>query len=117
MVRAIPAKYLKFSRELRRNQTLWEEKIWKHLRAGRFYGLKFKRQFRIGKYIIDFYCSSKKLVIELDGGQHNISNKRNGDFKRYEILKKEGFKIFRFWNNEIDNNIEGVLEKIKKEAD
>lgn len=68
----------------------------------------------MGKYVIDFCCQEKKLVIELDGGQHNIEENHSTDLEREKYLKGKGYKILRFWNNEIDNNIEGILEVIRK---
>jgi very-short-patch-repair endonuclease len=103
------------SKILRKRFTPWEGKLWYHLRGGRFYGLKFKRQVPLGDYVVDFCCQEKKLVIELDGGQHNWEENRKADFNRQEYLILKGYRVLRFWNNEIDNNIEGVLEIIKKE--
>jgi very-short-patch-repair endonuclease len=117
MVRIVPESYLKISRLLRKRQTPWEIKLWKFLRAGRFNDIKFKRQYKIGNYIVDFYCGTRKLVIELDGGQHNDKQKQIQDHIRQNFLESQGFKVLRFWNSEIDNNIEGVLETIKKEID
>ncbi len=72
-------------------------------------GLKFRRQQPIGSYIVDFVCFSKMLVIEVDGGQHAENEK---DKQRDAWLRGEGFKVLRFWNNEVLQNIEGVLETI-----
>lgn len=101
------------SRKLRYAQTPWENKLWYYLRANRFFGLKFKRQVMIGEYIVDFCCNEKKLIIEPDGGQHNEFFKQFIDEQRSEYFKKYGYKVLRFWNNEIDGNIEEVLEKIR----
>ncbi|MEO8065849.1 MAG: DUF559 domain-containing protein [Candidatus Doudnabacteria bacterium] len=103
---------LSSSRELRKGQTPWENKLWYYLRAKRFKGFRFRRQFVIGYYIVDFCCFEKKLVIELDGGQHNEDENRQNDHERTEFLKSQGFKVIRFWNNELDENLEGVLETI-----
>ena len=92
-----------------------EVKLWNILRAKRFYGYKFKRQALIGEYIVDFLCPEKKLIIEIDGGQHNIEENINRDEIRTTYLEQNGFKVIRFWNNEIWNNIDGVCEQIKKE--
>ena len=102
------------SRELRKNSTEAERKLWSRLRAKRFMGLKFRRQEPIGRYIADFYCAGKKLVIELDGGQHANSI---GDEKRDEFMESKGIRVLRIWNNEIMNNIEGVMEHIKTEVE
>jgi very-short-patch-repair endonuclease len=106
--------YLTNSRLLRKNQTPWEAKFWHYLRAQRFYGLKFKRQVQIGKYIYDFSCREKMLLVEADGGQHNESKISQYDELKQNFAEKIGYKVLRFWNNEIDQNIEGVLSKIKE---
>jgi very-short-patch-repair endonuclease len=102
------------SRTLRKNQTPWEAKLWYHLRAGRFFGLKFKRQVPIGNYIVDISCFEKKLIIEADGGHHDLQ--KSQDEVRDKFLLSKGYKILRFWNNEIDDNFEGVLETIRREV-
>lgn len=109
--RIIHNPYLKYSKDLRSNQTPWEDKLWYFFRAGRFYGLKFKRQVVIGKYIVDFSCREKMVVVELDGGQHSETTEydRNKDI----FLISEGYTVVRIWNNEITDNMSGVLEKIK----
>ena len=114
MVQPIPRELLKISRTLRKNQTPWEHELWQYLRANRFYGVQFKRQARLGNYIVDFYCANKKLVIELDGGQHIEPEVEVMDAKKQSYLENEGFTVLRFWNNEVDKNLEGVLEKIKE---
>lgn len=78
-------------------------------------GLKFKRQVRLGNYIVDFYCPEKKLIVELDGGQHNETKSEIQDREREDYLKNiEGCKVLRFWNNELDQNFEGVMEIIRR---
>ena len=100
------------ARQLRQNQTSQEAKLWHLLRRKNFRNLKFRRQYPIGNYIVDFCCPVKKLIIELDGGGHNEEYKIKADQIRDEYLKNQGFKILRIWNNGIDNNLEGVYEKI-----
>lgn len=107
---------LKFSKILRKNQTPWEYKLWMYLRANRFQNLKFKRQVPIGKYVVDLSCDKKKLVIELDGGQHGEPEISKLDKEKETYLKKEGYFVLRFWYNEIDGNLEGVLNKINNVA-
>ncbi|MDP4001319.1 MAG: DUF559 domain-containing protein [bacterium] len=107
----MPKKLLSFTRALRKHQTLWESKLWSHLRSNNF-DLKFKRQVRIGKYIVDFCCADKKLVIEIDGGYHNKLKNKIYDQEKDEFLSKEGYKILRIWNGEIENDFSKVLEKI-----
>ncbi len=100
-------------RELRKNQTETEKIIWDKLRNRRFLNLKFRRQYGIGNYIADFYCSSLKLVVELDGGQHFTEEGLEYDKIREEFMKSLGIKTLRFNNNEVLNNIEEVLIKIE----
>jgi very-short-patch-repair endonuclease len=78
------------------------------LRAKQLEGLKFRRQEPIGKYIADFACHEKRIVIEVDGGQHSTNKKR--DRERDNWFKEQGYKVLRFWNNEVLTNIAGVLE-------
>ena len=107
------APYIKeFSRNLRKNMTPQEVKLWQYIKNEQL-GVKFRRQYSIdNKYIADFVCLEKKLIIEIDGGQHNDSF---SDVQRTFYIEKEGFKIIRFWNNEIDKNIEGCIKLLKDE--
>lgn len=97
---------------LRNKSTQPEEILWYYLRNRRFINLKFRRQVPIKNYIIDFISFEKKLIIELDGSQHLKDETIKYDKKRDEFLLNQGFKILRFYNNDIFNNIESVLEKI-----
>ena len=99
------------ARKLRRTATKEETKLWHHLRNSSFEGLKFKRQYVIGDYIVDFFCESEMLVIELDGSQHLESE---NDKIRDTYLEDLGLTVLRFWNNEINKNIEGVLLHIRE---
>ena len=101
------------AKHMRSNMTQEELKIWNLLRAKRFYGYKFKRQVLVGEYIVDFICPEKNLVIEIDGGQHNEDCNKNYDLKRTCYLENNGYTVLRFWNNDVNNNIEGVCEVIK----
>lgn len=101
------------ARELRINMTKQERKLWNLLKNRQFYGYRFRRQFPIGFYIVDFICREKKIIIELDGGQHAQLDIKKHDIKRSEFLKAEGYTVIRFWNNDIDNNIAGVYEELK----
>lgn len=108
-------KYLRQVRQnLRINETPQEKILWNKLRRKNF-SCKFKRQQSIGNFIADFYCASKKLIIEIDGGQH-LDNTEY-DEERTEYFKSLGIKVVRFWNNEIDKNINGVLMKIEEELE
>jgi len=100
------------ARELRKNMTYAETKLWKHLRRKNVKASRFRRQHPIGDYIVDFICVEKNLVIEVDGGQH--SDSENYDAERTRFLNKKGYKVLRFWNNEVLNEIDVVLSIIYK---
>lgn len=103
---------IKFCRKLRKNQTDAENKLWKILRNRQILGVKFRRQYSAGKYIIDFYSPEYKIGIEADGGQHYESKGRQKDAIRTNELNKLGIKIIRFSDTDILKNIEGVYEVI-----
>ena len=100
----------RFQKSLRTNQTDAESRLWYHLRNRRFQGWKFRRQHILQGYIVDFVSLERKLVIELDGGQH--AEQEAYDNQRTQVLEKDGFKVIRFWNNDVLTNLEGVLETI-----
>ena len=104
------------SKELRKNMTDAEKKLWQYIRKEQINGLKFRRQQPIGPYIADFICQPIKLIIELDGGQHNENENIKYDEKRTEYLQNAGYIVLRIWNNEIFQNIESVVEKIIETA-
>ncbi|MBN1854978.1 MAG: DUF559 domain-containing protein [Pirellulales bacterium] len=87
-----------------------EQRLWLHLRCCQMNGIKFRRQAPIGAYVVDFVAYGKKLVIELDGGQH--SEKKGYDTDRTRWLNSQGFRVIRFWNDQIFEELDGVLEKI-----
>ncbi|ENO0503101.1 DUF559 domain-containing protein [Escherichia coli] len=101
------------ARDLRRNLTLQERKLWRYLRSRRFGDFKFRRQHPVGSYILDFACCSARVVVELDGGQHDLAVPY--DSRRTSWLESQGWTVLRFWNNEIDCNEETVLENILQE--
>ena len=84
------------------------------LRAKQLNGVKFRRQEPIGNYIIDFVSFEKKLIIEIDGGQHSIEENKANDEVRTQWLESQGFRIIRFWNNEVSSNLEGVIAQIRE---
>jgi very-short-patch-repair endonuclease len=98
------------AKALSRNQTSAEEKLWTHLRTHRMGDIHFRRQHAIGNYIVDFAAPRKKLIIELDGSQH--LEQKEYDQERTAFLNSKGYKILRFWNNDVMNNLEGVLTVI-----
>jgi very-short-patch-repair endonuclease len=88
-----------------------ETKLWQRLRAHRFLGFSFRRQFPVGPYVVDFVCFEARLIVEIDGGQH-ASAQAAYDAKRDAWLRGEGFRILRFWNNDVLKNLGGVLERV-----
>ncbi|MFZ1019387.1 MAG: DUF559 domain-containing protein [Minisyncoccia bacterium] len=99
-------------KELRHNETKEEKLLWNSLRRKNL-GFKFSRQYSVGPYVLDFYCSEKRICIELDGFQH-LGNKEY-DKERDNYLSMNDIKVLRFWNSEINGNIDEVLNKIKNE--
>ena len=100
----------RFARELRRNMTDAEKRLWYHLRGYRMQGRKFRRQQPVGHYIVDFVHFGSGVIVEADGGQHNDSVR---DKDRDAWLQTQGFRILRFWNHDILRNTETVLEQIR----
>ena len=103
-----------YARDLRKNQTEAEKKWWRYLRLLRADGFHFRRQVPIDHYIVDSACFSARLVIELDGGQHNVETDRNRDVERDARLQRNGFTVLRFWNNDVMANPEGVMEVVRR---
>jgi len=98
------------ARHLRRHQTDAERILWFRLRGRRLAGWKFKRQVPIDRFIADFVCTDGKLIVELDGGQH--ADRTSQDEERTRTLEAMGYLVLRFWNNDVMQNLEGVLEEI-----
>ena len=96
---------------MRKNATPQEIILWSRLKSKQL-GCKFRRQHSIGRYIVDFYCPEHKLIIEIDGSQHKSEEACKYDKERTEYLEKLGLQVIRFWNNEINNNLEGTILKI-----
>ena len=105
---------VKRAKELRQGETQAEQIIWSWLRAKKLNGVKFRRQQPIGIYIVDFVSFEKKLIIEIDGGQHSFEENKVNDEVRTQWLESQGFRIIRFWNNEVFSNLEGVIAQIKE---
>ena len=100
------------ARRLRRDMTDAERKLWWYLRKLPAGASHFRRQATIGPYFADFACHSKRLVIELDGGQHNHGAQVQRDTKREIYMKQNGYRVLRFWNNDVLRNINGVVSAI-----
>ena len=108
----LPTVTLERARKLRRNMTDAERKLWERLRGGRLNGMKFRRQHPLPPYIADFYCETMRLVVELDGSQHN----EDVDQIRTRFLEQRELIVLRFWDNEVLQQIDAVLEVIMNVA-
>ena len=97
--------------KLRKEPTPAERKLWAYLRGNKLNGVNFRRQHAIGNYIPDFVSIKKKLAIELDGSQH--LEQEEYDVERTKYLESQGYKVIRFWNNQVMNDIEGVVRAIE----
>ncbi|MBC7102378.1 MAG: endonuclease domain-containing protein [Parvibaculum sp.] len=97
------------ARQLRVEATDAEARLWQHLRNRMLGGFKFRRQFPVGPYIADFVCIERKLIVELDGGQH--ADNPAGE-RRTRFLERRGYRVVRFWNPDVLSNTGGVLEMI-----
>jgi very-short-patch-repair endonuclease len=100
----------RYARRLRRSQTGVERLLWSKLRSRQLHGVKFRRQHPVAGYIVDFCCPERLLVIELDGGRH--MEHQTADIKRDADLERQNYHVLRFWNNEVIENLEGVLQRI-----
>src|SRR5580704_1023810 len=100
------------ARRLRRDATDAERRLWSVLRDRRLSGYRFRRQFPIGRFIVDFACTKHRLIVEADGSQHADSE---SDRERTAWLEEQGWRVLRFWNNDILTNTEGVVETVLKE--
>jgi very-short-patch-repair endonuclease len=91
-----------------------EVKLWVHLRSWWNRGFHFRRQAPRQGYVFDFVCLRRRLIVEVDGGQHNFDMHARSDAQRDRHFTDQGFKVLRFWNNDIDHNLEGVLTRIEE---
>jgi very-short-patch-repair endonuclease len=99
----------KIARRLRRDSTDAERRLWHRLRSRSLFGLKFVRQEPIGPYVVDFICREQRLIVELDGGQHADSK---SDVVRDQWLAEHGYRVLRFWNNDVTGNIDGCWRRL-----
>src|SRR5437763_11637623 len=104
----------RIARKLRRNATDVEKQLWRALREFPI-GYRFRRQHPIGRHIVDFACPGLKIAIELDGGQHALQVE--ADAARTEEIARHGYRVIRFWNGDVVNNLSGVLERIRQELE
>jgi very-short-patch-repair endonuclease len=100
------------AKRLRANATPHERILWRALRELPLEGTHFRRQAPIGRYVVDFSCPAKRLIVELDGGHHNEDETAKRDRERQLWLEKEGYRVVRFWNSEITSDLGAVLERI-----
>jgi len=100
------------AKDLRRCQTEAEAFVWGELRSRRFAGFKFRRQVPIGNYIVDFVCLDRRVIVELDGGQHNEARHKKYDARRDAWLRSQGFEVLRFWNSDVFLEWEGMADGI-----
>ena len=98
-----------FARQMRREPTADELKFWYQVRDRRLEGFKFKRQVPIGPFIADFVCIERRIIVEIDGGQHSGSMR---DEKRDAFLSSEGYRVMRFWNADVLTNMSGVIDMV-----
>ncbi len=104
------------AKNLRKQSTDTERALWRYLRAKGLNSFKFKRQQPIGSYIVDFVCFERKIIIELDGGQHAKEEQMRKDQERDNWFKRQGYEVLRFWDNEVLKNTREVLEVILKKC-
>jgi len=104
----------RLARELRQRQTEAEKTLWASLRNRQLEGVKFRRQQPVGHYIVDFASFESRIIVEIDGGQHNERGMAEKDSERTIWLKGEGYHVLRFWNNDVLKNVDGVLEVIRE---
>ena len=100
------------ARQLRRDRTEAERRLWKRLRELKQVGFKFRQQVPIDHFIVDFACLSERLIIEVDGGTHSTDREVARDVRRERYLKDQGFRIVRVWNSNVGQNLEGVMDTI-----
>jgi very-short-patch-repair endonuclease len=108
---------LKFAREMRQNPTDAEARLWSILRRKKLPGYRFRRQYRVAGYILDFYCPSCRLAVELDGGQHGDETQMEYDRLRTEHLNKLGIRVLRFWDNDMLKYTDAVAVEILRQLE
>lgn len=113
MKREVPKWQLDFAKDMRHEPTKAENLLWQMLRGKKLEGMKFRRQEPLGPYIVDFLCHDHKLIIEADGNQHAQSA---SDIDRDSYFESQGYRVLRFWNDEIENDCDAVAQKILRET-
>jgi very-short-patch-repair endonuclease len=100
------------ARQLRSNRTEAERQLWRQLRELKLAGFKFRQQVPIDYFIVDFACLSERLIVEVDGGTHSTDAELERDARRERYLQEQGFRVLRFWNSDVMQNMEGVMDTI-----
>jgi very-short-patch-repair endonuclease len=113
--RIIPRAHLARAKVFRRNLTDAESRLWGELRGNRLCGHNFRRQVPLGPYLVDFLCYRSRLIVEIDGEQHGFDANRRSDDKRTAWLEGEGFRVVRYWNNEVLRETDAVCNAILAE--
>ena len=111
--RMVPPQHRAFARSMRTDATKAENMLWQALRNRQLEGMKFKRQVPLDGYILDFVCFDERLIIEVDGGQHSDST---ADMRRDGYFESQGFRTIRFWNHDVEQDVDGVCQTILAEA-
>ena len=101
-----------YARQLRRNRTAAERRLWRQLRELKQAGFKFRQQVPIDHFIVDFACLSERLIVEVDGGTHSTEDELRRDARRERYLNDQGFRVLRVWNSDVMQNMEGVMDTI-----
>ena len=114
---ALKSQFVARSRSLRGDSTDAERKLWQRLRNRQVLDCKFVRQLPVGQFIADFACRERDLIVELDGGQHGTPEGTFADARRTEVLAEYGYRVVRFWNSDVLNNIDGVLQVIAEKLE
>jgi len=115
--RDVPPANRRFAKAMRRAMPEAERKLWQHLRRPGIGGLRFRRRTPIGPYIVDFFCPERRLIVELDGGQHGEAAHLARDATRDVWLMDRGYRVMRIWNNDVMENVEGVCVQIPAVAE
>lgn len=112
MHRDVPDKHRRYAKVMRTDSTKAENLLWQAVRNRQIEGFKFKRQVPTGGYILDFVCFEARLILEVDGGQHSESH---SDAVRDAFFRSQGFRVLRFWNDEVERNLDGVVIRVAAE--
>ncbi len=107
-----PSHVFEKARELHASMTETEQILWEHLKKSKLKGFKFRRQHPVSEFIADFYCHRAKLVVEVDGGIHELGRQKYYDIRRSEVLNRLGITVIRFSNEQVKEDVEGVVKRI-----